>query len=123
MYDCKINQFLSEIMNRYNCRTRPGLAKALPTKGYPWWRLYVQMGSEKIAEETPVGIPVQRTQDRIFYICFFRFIKKVNLLILLQKISTSKCQNDIWPSNVPSFHDNQGAHARKMRKGPFNHHQ
>ncbi|CBY21168.1 unnamed protein product [Oikopleura dioica] len=90
-----------EIMNRYNCRTRPGLAKALPTKGYPWWRLYVQMGSEKIAEETPVGIPVQRTQ----------------------KISTSKCQNDIWPSNVPSFHDNQGAHARKMRKGPFNHHQ
>merc|ERR1712037_404546 len=95
-FDC-----LTEIMNRYNCRTRPGLAKALPTKGYPWWRLYVQMGSEKIAEETPVGIPVQRTQ----------------------KISTSKCQNDIWPSNVPSFHDNQGAHARKMRKGPFNHHQ
>jgi hypothetical protein len=117
-------------MNRYNCRTRPGLAKALPTKGYPWWRLYVQMGSEKIAEETPVGIPVKKTQDGIssnFLLLhfFYRFFlkKKVNLLILLQKISTSKCQNDIWPSNVPSFHDNQGAHARKMRKGPFNHHQ
>jgi hypothetical protein len=66
-------------MNRYNCRTRPGLAKALPTKGYPWWRLYVQMGSEKIAEETPVGIPVKKTQDGIssnflhlrFFIVFF----------------------------------------------------
>lgn len=88
-----------EITNRHNSRIRPGYSKGYPSKGYPWWRLYTQSYSEVLAEETPRGLPKERTQ----------------------RISTSKCLNDIFPTRLPSFWDNWGMVARKNRLGPFNH--
>jgi len=88
-----------EIMNRHNSRVRPGYDKPIPTKGYPWWRLYTHSYSEVLAEETPRGIKKEKTQQ----------------------ISTSTCMSNVYPTKLPSFWDNWGMVARKRRLGPYNH--
>ena len=88
-----------EIMNRHNSRVRPGYVRPLATKGYPWWRLYTHSYSEVLAEETPYGIPKQPTQ----------------------RISTSTCMSNVYPTRTPAFWDNWGMVARKKRLGPYNH--
>ena len=45
-----------EIMNRHNSRVPHGLTRPLLTSGTPWYRAYVPIYSEVLAEETPYGI-------------------------------------------------------------------
>ena len=86
-------------LNFIDLKLISGQVSPLGTKGYPWWRLYTQQWSETLAEETPRGLPVEPTQ----------------------KMSTSTCQENVYPVKVPSFWDNHGFAARNRRMGPFNH--
>lgn len=51
-----------EIMNRHNSRTPHGMTKPLLTSGQAWYRAYVPIYSEVLAEETPYGIEKEYTQ-------------------------------------------------------------
>jgi len=88
-----------EIMNRYNSNSLHGSKQPVYTKGQPWFRAYVNSYSELLAEETPYGLPKERTQ----------------------KVSTSTCMSNVYQTDMPSYWDNHGVRAKRMRLGPFNH--
>jgi ribosomal protein S18 len=88
-----------EIMNRHNSNSPPGSRRALYSSGLPFFRTYVNVGSEILAEETPFGLPRPRTQRE----------------------STSKCLRLIRPSDTDSYPDYHGTIKKKYRRGPFNH--
>jgi len=88
-----------EIMNRYNANALHGSKQPVYTKGQPWFRAYVSSYSELLAEETPFGLPKERTQQ----------------------VSTSTCMSNVMQTEIPSYWDNHGVRARRNRLGPYNH--
>lgn len=88
-----------EIMNRYNANALHGAKTPNWTKGAPWYRAYVNSYSEILAENTPVGLPKERTQQ----------------------VSTSVDLREVHDYHYPGYWDNNGVKARRNRLGPFNH--
>jgi len=74
--------------------TKPNL-----TSGYAWYRAYVPMYSEVLAEETPYGIEKEYTQ----------------------KASSSVDMSKIRPVEPPSYRDNNGVRMKRNLRGPWGH--
>merc|ERR1711892_2976 len=88
-----------EIMNRHNSRVPHGMTRPLFTSGTPWYRAYVPIYSEVLAEETPNGILPEYTQ----------------------RVSTSPCLESFRPTATPSFNDNNGVRMKRNLRGPYGH--